>query len=346
MRNITGIIASSILKSSAPLLVSATIEHASPTDIVMVFDQVVTGTNLGFTIGGTTSTTFASISGSGTDTITGVMAVAALGSETVLLSYNDAVGDIINGASQPLASFTDTAVTNNISTLAEGLIVYYKMDEASGATMTDAMGTLNGTYVSGPDYSETGKVDTAILFDLVNDAYADIDTTGGELDFGGGTDSAFSISFWYKPITIGASGHFIINRRDTTNLDWQLAILGGSGIRLTLFDAEVDSIYAHVTQPTVGVWVHFVYTYDGSGANTGFEIYQDGTKKTPTRGGSGTYGSMPDTSIRIRVSARGWEATPVSQVGTLDEIKIWGREITEAEAIEDYDNGIAGDPLL
>ena len=42
----------------------------------MVFDEDVTGTNLGFTIAGTTSTTFASISGSGT-TWTGVLATAA-----------------------------------------------------------------------------------------------------------------------------------------------------------------------------------------------------------------------------------------------------------------------------
>ena len=112
-RKIFGVIASSILKTVAPTLISATIEDASPTDIVMVFDQVVTGTNLGFTINGTTSSTFASISGSGTNTITGVLAVAAVDGETITLDYNDAVGDI-QGTSLPLATFSGTSVTNNV----------------------------------------------------------------------------------------------------------------------------------------------------------------------------------------------------------------------------------------
>jgi len=93
---------------------SATIEDADPTDIVMVFNNVVTGTNLGFTIGGTTSTTFDSISGSGTNTITGVLSDAATDLETVTISYDQATGDIEDGASSELGDLTDYAVTNNI----------------------------------------------------------------------------------------------------------------------------------------------------------------------------------------------------------------------------------------
>lgn len=100
-----------------PFLVSATIEDADPTDIVMVFNEIVTGTNLGFTLSGTTSATFASISGSGTNTITGVLAVAAEFDETILLSYDDGVGDLVDDDTNPVASFTDTAVTNNIINL-------------------------------------------------------------------------------------------------------------------------------------------------------------------------------------------------------------------------------------
>lgn len=99
----------------APTLVSATIENAAPTDVVMVFSEVVTGTNLGFTLSGTTSSTFSSISGSGTNTITGVLGTAAANGETILLSYNSGTGDIVDGNSNALASFTDTAVTNNIT---------------------------------------------------------------------------------------------------------------------------------------------------------------------------------------------------------------------------------------
>ncbi|MDH5413321.1 MAG: hypothetical protein OEW87_04225, partial [Flavobacteriaceae bacterium] len=41
--------------TTAPTLTSITIEDAAPTDVLMVFDEDVTGTNLGFTLAGTSS---------------------------------------------------------------------------------------------------------------------------------------------------------------------------------------------------------------------------------------------------------------------------------------------------
>ena len=90
---IVGVIASSFQQGGAPTLVSATIEDSTPTDIVMVFSAVITGTNLGFSISGTTSSSFASISGSGTNTITGTMASPAVAGETITISYDDVTGD-------------------------------------------------------------------------------------------------------------------------------------------------------------------------------------------------------------------------------------------------------------
>jgi len=100
---------------TAPTVQSMTIEDANPDKIVIVFDEVVTGTNLGFTIAGTTSTSFSSITGSGTNTITGTLAVTAENGESVTLAYNSAVGDIVDGSANALATFAATSVTNNIA---------------------------------------------------------------------------------------------------------------------------------------------------------------------------------------------------------------------------------------
>lgn len=101
--------------STAPTLSTITIEDASFKNVVMVFDEAVTGTNLGFTIGGTTSTTFASISGSGT-TWTGVLGIGASFGETITLSYDSGTGDFADTSSNVLSSITNQSVTNNVTT--------------------------------------------------------------------------------------------------------------------------------------------------------------------------------------------------------------------------------------
>ena len=123
---------------TAPTLTSITIEDAAPTNVVMVFDEAVTGTNLGFTLSGTTSTTFASISGSGT-TWTGVLATAAVNGETITLSYDSGTGDFADSSSNVLASITNQAVTNNVA--ASGDIT----DDFTGTSVNAAIWQAKGS---------------------------------------------------------------------------------------------------------------------------------------------------------------------------------------------------------
>jgi len=99
---------------TAPTLDSITINDASPNDVVMRFSEPVTGTNLGFTLAGTTSTTFASISGSGT-TWTGVLASPATELETITLSYASVTGDFEDLSANALADITNQAVVYRLS---------------------------------------------------------------------------------------------------------------------------------------------------------------------------------------------------------------------------------------
>lgn len=108
-------IISAISKGSYPHLLSATVQDLSPNDVVMVFSEAITGTNLGFSLSGTTDSSFVSISGSGTTTITGTLTNAVIAGETVLLSYDDTTGDLQDGDSNPILTFSNFAVINNVS---------------------------------------------------------------------------------------------------------------------------------------------------------------------------------------------------------------------------------------
>lgn len=127
----------------APILNSITIEDANPTNVVMVFSEAVTGTNLGFTIGGTTSTTFASISGSGT-TWTGVLGTAAEFGQTITLSYASGAGDFKDLNNNDLASITNQAVTNNVADLYGSDLVTDGDMDVSGSWTQQAGWSIGG----------------------------------------------------------------------------------------------------------------------------------------------------------------------------------------------------------
>ena len=98
--------------AAPPSILTATIENAAPTDVVMVHDEIVNGTKTGYSLTGTTSSIFASMSGSGTTILTGVLADAALGTEDPLLSYTP--GDIVDDDGESLAAFTSIVIQNNV----------------------------------------------------------------------------------------------------------------------------------------------------------------------------------------------------------------------------------------
>lgn len=187
---------------TAPTLVSATIENAAPTQIVMVFDEVVTGTNLGFTIAGTTSTTFSSISGSGTTTITGTMAAAAVFGETITLSYNSSTGDIIDGASNDLATFNGTAVTNNVEA---GGSVDLKINLYTGtATGWVATGSTNPSVTATTDYGQMGSSGIGLRSTSDGGTYR-WNTTGTAGTTTGADTGVFPdavmLTYWYASVT-------------------------------------------------------------------------------------------------------------------------------------------------
>jgi len=103
--------------TTAPTVLFMSISDSARNQITIIFNEIVVGTNLGFTIAGTTSTSFSSISGSGSTTIIGTMADDAQFGEVITLSYNSAVGDITDAsdALNELATFGPSSVTNNVA---------------------------------------------------------------------------------------------------------------------------------------------------------------------------------------------------------------------------------------
>ena len=100
---------------TAPTVSSKTVENAAPSSLVVVFSESVTVTTAGWSAKKNGSAwSISSVTGSGT-TWTFTMGSAAAGGDTLLISYDSTTGATVDGSANELVSFTDSAVTNNVS---------------------------------------------------------------------------------------------------------------------------------------------------------------------------------------------------------------------------------------
>ena len=224
--------------TTAPTLVSATIENVSPTNVVMVFDEAVTMTNLvsnGFTLSGTTETAFTSISGSGT-TWTGVLATAAANGEGITLDYTPGdVADTATPTPNTLVAFSGTSVTNNVEAPAEAitLITYSSTDQWKPVNVIKTGDILKWTATG------LGLTPQTIV----------IDANDPEFDFSSNDDSDILITV---TSTDGFSGLSVMDFGDTYHQVSQGT--GTSEMKITALDVtqateliELSTRYNHLT---------------------------------------------------------------------------------------------------
>jgi len=98
--------------ASAPLITSISVEDSTPTDLTVVFNKLVTATNVGWSFRiNTTGETLNSISGSGTNTLTFGFTTTVIDTDTLDFSYTQSTGDTVAvSGGVELADATDQSV--------------------------------------------------------------------------------------------------------------------------------------------------------------------------------------------------------------------------------------------
>ncbi len=152
----------------------------------------------------------------------------------------------------------------------------YKMiqhlEEAAGVIQDSTSNVNHGTASGSPTFGATGKTDSAIGFDGVND-YIDC----GDIN---DVDSANVLTFeaWAKPAT-GVGGPIISKYTDATNRT-HIYLLGTTVYWNT---SNGDSSYA-ISTVTLDTWHYFVMVFDGSETGNANRLkgYVDGVLQTLT----------------------------------------------------------------
>ena len=206
---------------------------------------------------------------------------------------------------------------------ADGSLVHLPMDDAAGGELTDAArpgvkAKLSGTAQVAPAGKLAGwlKLDGAAHVDL------------GDVANFERTDK-FSYGAWVLPADQGAFA--VIARMDQANgsRGHDLLLNGGKLEAHVIHRWPDNAIRVEAAAPLTpaGEWHHVFVTYDGSSKAAGLKLYVDGAPVAVTATND-TLGETSKSAVPLLVGRR--SATEAFR-GGVDEVRVYGRELSPAE---------------
>jgi hypothetical protein len=215
--------------------------------------------------------------------------------------------------------------------LLNGLVLWLPMDEGSGTIAYDYSGNRNnGTLYNGPTWVD-GKIGKAISFDG-ND---DVVVIGGSYSLNSPlsiTGTSISIATWIKRIGDALQTREQIVEKNPTCNGYDFAIERATltpSVRFGFGGACV--VFNTVSSILNNQWYHLAGTYDGNQV----KLYINGNlDKVYSETRSISWGNR-ELAIGRNRDSLGWGLN-----GTIDELRIYNRALSEEEIKELYYNGL------
>lgn len=211
----------------------------------------------------------------------------------------------------------------------DGLVSYWKLDEASG-TRVDSCGAndlSDPTSVAGA----AGVISNGADFEKDSTQYLSItDAAQSGLDF----EQSFSFAFFLKPETLPgyAQTRTIIGKRDTApDISYAINLYSdGGALRVVLSeDGSTAYTYTFATNIVAGEWCHIAVVFDAVVAG-GVAVYKDGTQVSNTIASS--VGSINNGAAPFVIGAAYSGGSPTTVFdGIVDEVAAFSRPITPYE---------------
>jgi PKD repeat protein len=247
-----------------------------------------------------------------------------------------------NGGKTGTATTTITVVSNGVSNYSPtvlstpGLAHYWRLNETSGTSFADGVGTSPATTSGGPTLGVAGGVpndsDKAARFDGVDDA------AGAAVDLS--KTKAVTIEFWMKWNSYANDDRLAMELTKNFNetaggflVDPNAPQLSGTfGVGLGIGASRNNVFFA---RPTAGAWHHYAFVLDTAApAAQQITPYVDGKAVTYTKLDSGTgAGNFANSSLYLMSRA----AAGLYGAGDLDEVAIYERAL-DAGTIDEHFN--------
>jgi hypothetical protein len=273
-------------------------------------------------------------------------------------SDGDGIADENDAFPNDSSASTDTDldgmpdVINTPSFITDGLIGYWKLDEASGNVIDSSNYNHTSTIHGNVTYEIPAEYGTGIHFDG-DDDYIEINSNDAF------NNSNLSISFWVNfsdlpdsfPHTLANTG--LVCKGDWADeawcidLEWSPWTTPNLGFRFWHRHAGIGMTTVKTTGSIVtGEWIHVAATYDGSTS----EIYLNGQIENST---STPFGDLISSSDPIHIATRtNTTGYPIHSInGSMDDVRIYDNGFNSSEVghlynllVEDDDDDDDGTP--
>jgi len=218
----------------------------------------------------------------------------------------------------------------NAEIVTSGLTNRWKIDQGSGTTALDSVGTADGQFVNSP----TWTTDTpgiyhppyALDFEADDSDYLHCQNDSVPTSSAGTIDTWFEIESWPdNRMTLFAKG---------PTAHWRNIYLGVIGnatadeMLLVLANGTSSTTTGLSTGPiSLDTWYHMAGTWDG----TNEYVYLNGVQVD-----SGSYGITPPNTLGYKVDIGYGQYGPRHFDGIIDEIRIYNRALTPEEVFQNY----------
>ncbi|MFN3651714.1 MAG: DUF1553 domain-containing protein [Armatimonadota bacterium] len=203
----------------------------------------------------------------------------------------------------------------------QGLLAHYAFDEASGTAPADGMDAHPVVAAHGTPGRSEGQLRSALQLD--GQSYLDL---GGAFDFER-TDK-FSYGAWVKPA--GNQAMTVVSRMNDAAAfrGWDLYLNDGRAFVHILSSFPGNAIRVNTKGGVeVNKWTHVFVTYDGSSKGAGVKVYLNGKPAELEV----THDTLTE-SIRTATPTHVGRRNPGAPfTGAIDELRVYGRELTAAE---------------
>ena len=236
-----------------------------------------------------------------------------------------------SGLTFTATSTVSPAPTTTPTSIASGLVGYWKFDEASGSTACDASGKGNtGTLVNGPLWA-VGKVGSALYFDGIDDSVTISDSNSLDVS------NSFTLSAWVNPASSFTDFRSILVKNYKYFLYASVAGYCGSGSPLAGFDEQSSNTLCQPSPLPTNAWTHLAATYTGST----LMLYRNGVAVASS---NVTKTLSPSTgTLQIGASQFGENFK-----GLIDEVRVHNRALsnTEIQAIFQQESAVRESGLV
>jgi hypothetical protein len=230
-------------------------------------------------------------------------------------TYNITVNNVRDRAANPNTILPNSQESYVFADVSPDLISYWTFDEGAGGALLDTVGTSHGTLVN-MDTSASwvpGRQGTALHFDGDNDSVAISNFNPPHTG---------TITFWMNPDTVPSSGRQrIMGGNDAYEL-----VLEGGEIHSQFFAGGSQDVES-TSELTPGQWYHIAAAYDFTTTHS-LEIFVNGVHESTSTFANDDPGGPFILSFGTRTGR-----TEYYQ-GTLDNVRLYGRVLSEAEVAQ------------